>query len=135
MMAFDAVKRNVCVVKRETTSSPLQALILMNGPQFVEASRILAEDLIRLHGNAVEAAIGEAFLRLTGRETDERQAAILRILFDEQLDHFQAHPDEAAAWLKTGHRKADAEIDPARLAAVGVLVNGIMNLDLSVMKR
>ena len=67
MIALDAPKRDVCMVKRDTTATPLQAFIFMNDPQFVEAARVLAESLTKQHGDDTTAMIQEAFQRLVSR--------------------------------------------------------------------
>ena len=72
MMALDASKRDICVVKRERTSSPVQALVLLNDPQLVEASRVLAHQLVAWHGEDTGGIVVEAFRRLTSRRTRKK---------------------------------------------------------------
>ena len=103
MMTLDAAKRDVCRVKRERTSSPLQALAMLNGPQFVEASRALSHRLIKKHGEtAVDPMARDLFRTLTSRHPSERELAVIRDLFEQQLIYFRENPAAALAYLSTG---------------------------------
>ncbi|MCH2179161.1 MAG: DUF1553 domain-containing protein [Mariniblastus sp.] len=103
MMALDAAKRDVCRVKRERTSSPLQALAMLNGPQFVEAARALSYRLIEQHGDdhSEEVAV-DMFRILTSRRPTEVEVTIIQKLFLSQLDYFKADPDAAREYLSQG---------------------------------
>jgi hypothetical protein len=135
MMTLNASKRDVCRVRREVTASPLQAFVLLNGPQFVEASRVMGAHLLRKHKDAPDALVADAFRTLTSREPDRKEAKVLRTIYAEQLAHFEAHPDQAAALLKTGQAPQEKDLPPSQQAAATVLVNAIMNLDEAVTKR
>jgi hypothetical protein len=135
MTALDAAKREVCEVKREQTSSPLQALILLNDPQFVEAGRILAESLVQKHGPEIDQLIHDAFRRLTSRTPSDRELAILKSMYERQRDHFAEHTTDALALLRTGRAKRNERLDLASVAAVTIVVNTLMNYDECVMKR
>ena len=67
MVTLDAAERNICVARRQETATPMQALVLLNDPQFVEAARLLAERMIREGGEDLEGRITYAFRLLTGR--------------------------------------------------------------------
>ncbi|NNE00548.1 MAG: DUF1553 domain-containing protein, partial [Pirellulaceae bacterium] len=135
MMALDAAKRDVCRVQRERTASPLQAFVLLNGPQFVEASRGLAEQLVVQHGQNSEQIVADAFRRLTSRRASKKELAVLNQLYDNQLQYFRDHNDDAQAFLKVGDAIANDKCDPAELAATTVVVSTLLNYDESVMKR
>jgi hypothetical protein len=126
MMAFDAVKRDVCSAKRETTSTPLQALVLLNGIQFVETSRHLAEKTLQKHPAEVKVVIQEMYLRLASRHPDEKEIKILSAIFEEQLFHFKAHPEEAKSFLTQGHTKTKSPTP--ELAALTTVAQAILNL-------
>ena len=135
MMSLDASKRDVCSVKRERTSSSLQALVLLNDPQLVEAARMLAQHVVLRHGDDTGAAIDDVFRILTARHPTDRQREILERLYREQLDHFQSDPSRAERFLTIGDAPRDESIDAARLAALGVVASAVMNLDECVMRR
>jgi hypothetical protein len=135
MMTLDASKREVCRVRRERTASPLQALVTLNGPQFVEASRFLAERLIKQHGEDDDAILIDLFRTLTSRRPNDAESQIVRELYEAQTAHFAANPDQASAFLKTGDKAAAKELPAIRLAALGVVANALMNFDECAMKR
>ncbi|MBQ18631.1 MAG: hypothetical protein CMJ65_16070 [Planctomycetaceae bacterium] len=135
MMTLDASKRDVCVVKRERTSSPLQACVLLNGPQFVEAARVFGQVLLKKHGDNLDALVTEMFRRLTSRRPSDREREILGRAFAEQLAYFTADPKRAEAFLKTGKAPVDKTLPAVRIAAAGMLANTLMNFDECLMKR
>ena len=106
MLALDAAKRDVCRVKRERTSSPLQALAMLNGPQFVEASRALSQRLIREHGtdskDSVDEIATDMFRTLTSRTPTDSERAIIRNLFNGQRQHFLENPESVVKYLSNG---------------------------------
>jgi hypothetical protein len=104
MLTFDATTREVCTAKRETTSTPLQALVLLNDPQFLEAARVLAEQLVAAHPDAPRLRAHAAFRRLTGRTPDPQETEILERLFQEQRSYFQANPDAASRYVRVGSK-------------------------------
>jgi hypothetical protein len=135
MMALDASKRDICVVKRERTSSPVQALVMLNDPQLVEACRVLAQRLVARHGENVEAIVEEAFRRLTSRRPTPQQQDLLVKLYQEQHLHYTANPDAATALLATGQARVPGDLPPEQVAAVSIVVNLLMNFDACVVKR
>ncbi len=135
MMTLDASKRDVCRVKREKTSSPLQAFVLMNGPQFVEASRVLAQKLLQQHKQPNEQLFRDLFRILTSRQPTRQELEVLENLYQSQYEQFKKEPRRAKQYLSVGDRKPDEKIDSAMLAAVGVVANTLLNFDEAVMKR
>jgi hypothetical protein len=135
MLTFDAVTREVCTAKRETTSTPLQALVLMNDPQFVEAARVLGEKLLIQFPDDEVARNHEAFRALTGRTPDKTEARILAQLFAEQKAEFARNTDSAVKLLAVGESKRDESLPPVDYAAMTTLVNAIMNFDDFVIER
>jgi hypothetical protein len=135
MLAFDAVTREVCTVARTRTNTPLQALVLLNDVQFVEAARALAIAVAQNQPD-LEHQIREAFLRLTARLPDDTELPLLLRLFHEQRALF-ADPtrQDAAQFLKIGQSPPSEAIAPADLAALTVLCQAILNLDATIYKR
>jgi hypothetical protein len=134
MTSFDAVSREFCTARRERTATPLQALVLLNDPQFVEAARVLAERLIVEHG-AVEARLNTAFRLLTSRVPTAKEKEILKRLYDEQREHYANHRPDAAKLLATGESPRDQKIDLVDHAAMTMVVNMLMSFDECVTKR
>ena len=107
MTTFDAVSREVCVARRDVTTTPLQSLVLLNDPQFVEAARVLAQRLVRQYPRDPAARHSEAFRRLTGRAPDAREADILAQTFEEQRRIYRADPQATRALLEVGRAPRD----------------------------
>ena len=135
MIMFDAVSREVCTAKREVTATPLQALVLLNDPQFVEAARGLAERLLRRFPTDQGARHREAFRALTGRPPDEIEGALLTRLFDEQKELFAQNLDQAVKFVDVGDSAFDDTLPRADLAAMTAVASAIMNLEEFVVVR
>lgn len=135
MLTFDATSREVCTAKRETTATPLQALVLLNDPQFVEAARVLGEDMVRSEPRDARRRIASLFERVTGRLPDAREREILGRLYEEQLRIFLRDPDGAEKFLSVGEKPHARLLPHAEVAATTVLAGAVMNHDEFVMKR
>ncbi len=135
MTAFDAPDRSVCTVKREKTNTPLQALILMNDPQFVEASRVLAERMQKEGGDAFETQARYAFRLLCSRMPTTKEMELLSRQYQKSLTKYQKEPSAADALLQIGAHPMDERLDKIRTAALTVVVNTLMNFDETYMKR
>jgi hypothetical protein len=135
MLTFDATSREVCTARRETTTTPLQALVLLNDPQFVEAARVWAERLVREAGSDLEGRFVRAFRLGTGRAPGRQELAVLADLYREQLARFAREPDAAGHLLGVGERPADRSLPADQVAAMTVVASAVMNLDEFVMKR
>ena len=135
MVAFDAPRRAVCISRRERTDSPLQALILLNGVQYIEAARVLGEKLHLEAKGDLPKMIESGFLRCLSRKPDAKELQICAQLYQEQLAHFKTVPKEAEELLKTGNAKHDASVPAPEAAAAAVLAQALMNHDASVVKR
>jgi hypothetical protein len=133
MTTFDAADRSVCTVSRQSTSSPLQALVLLNDVQFVEAARFVGRRMLK-EGGATEASqVAWAFRLITSRSPSEKERAVLERLFKEQKALFEKDPAAVKKLLAVG----DAPAGPAsaELAAATVLANVLFNHDEAVMRR
>ena len=135
MIAFDAPRRAVCTAKRERTDSPLQALILLNGVQYVEAARVLGESLHLTTGGDVLKMIEQGSVRCLSRHPDKRETDILAQLYQEQLQHFTRHPMEAEELLKIGQKVRDQSLPAPEAAAATMLAQALLNHDECVVKR
>ena len=134
MMALDAAKREVCRVKRSRTSSPLQALVLLNGPQFVEAARGLACRVMDEHDEPV-AQLRTLFRTLTSQSPDDDELRVLRDLYEAQRVYFQADPRAAADYLAVGKLRVGEQHEPHRLAALASVANALFVFDECMMKH
>ena len=134
MTAFDAPNRSVCTAQRQYTNTPMQALVLLNDPQFVEASRYLAQAALE-GSQELDKGIAWAFRKLTGVEIEESQLNILTHLFQEELSRFEKIPMDAATYGSIGQAVLAEGLDAAQLASMTVVVNTIMNFDDFYMKR
>lgn len=135
MVAFDAPRRAVCIARRERTDSPLQALVLMNGVQYVEASRVLGETLHASTNGDIERMIELGAMRCLSRPADQAEIKILKRLYEEQLAHFTEHSDQAAELLKVGSAARNEMIPVPQAAAATVLAQALLNHDICVVKR
>jgi len=133
MTTFDAADRSVCSARRQSTSTPLQALALLNDPQHIEAARVLACKLIAAHPTA-ETRLATAFRTIVGRAASEKETAILLRLHKEQRDHYRKHPTEAETLLKAGAAPKPTG-DAVEPAALTIVVQAVLNHDEAVNRR
>jgi mono/diheme cytochrome c family protein len=129
MEIFNAPSREVCTVRRERTNTPLQALVTLNDPQFVEAARYLAERTLTDGGEQSEARVDFLARRLLARSLRAEEAPIVQAGLNDLLTYYQAHADEAKQLIEVGEVKADAKLDVPSLAAWTMLANELFNLD------
>ncbi|MEI6712642.1 MAG: DUF1553 domain-containing protein [Verrucomicrobiota bacterium] len=135
MMSFDASRRAVCAAKRERTNTPLQSLILLNGPQYVEAARVLGEKLHQQHQGNISTMVEDGFLSCLSRFPDNREKEISEALYREQLEYFTSHPEEAKSLLKIGQTATNKNLPEPQAAAATVLAQALLNHDGSVVKQ
>jgi hypothetical protein len=132
MMTLDAAKREVCSARRERTTSPLQALVMLNDPQLVEAARMIGSAAIQRHPQDPNAMVVRMFRCLTSRRPETAEMSILRRLYDEQLSFFEQHPEDAEKLLDG--RTASIGNVPQQ-AAAQMVASTLLNLDACVIKR
>lgn len=133
LATFDASSRSYCVVRRQQTNTPLQALVTLNDPTFIEASRVLGEQMTKA-GSGPQGII-DAYRKLTGRTPNPQETELLTKLRNTEQQRFSAHPQKAKGWLHTGQYAADKKLDAALLAANAVVANTILNSDAALTKR
>lgn len=133
MATFDAPSRSYCVVRRQKTNTPLQSLVTLNDPTFVEAARVLGEQITK--ENDTRAGIVAAYRRLTGRTPDAKEIDLLLELQRVEYTKFRDNPNKAKGWLTTGQYAVDRKLDTSLVAANTVVASTIMNSDATLTKR
>ena len=128
MDIFNAPNRETCTVRRERTNTPLQALVTLNDPQFVEAARVLAEHALKA-APETDARIDFIAHRLLARPLRAEETTTIEKSLSDLEDFYKAHTDDAKQLIGVGEVKADAALDPPTLAAWTMVTNELMNLD------
>ncbi len=134
MAALDAPSREVCVVRRQRTNTPLQALVLMNDPTFVEAARALAELAMKEAATPADR-IALGFRRALGRRPSTAEAAVLEGLHRAEKARFEADRAGALRLLSVGDRPRDVALDAADFAAWTMVMHAILNLDEAITRE
>jgi mono/diheme cytochrome c family protein len=129
MNALDAPSRESCVIRRERTDTPLQALLLLNETQFVEAARALAERALREAGPTPEARITRLFELATCRAPDKEELAELLGLYRDHRKMYDRDLEAAKGLISVGETKPSPSLDPRELAAWTMVANLVLNLD------
>ncbi len=143
MVNFDACKRDTPTVTRATTTTPLQALTLLNDPAYVECAKVLGQRMLkdkeplgraRVLDKAGEEArrLAYGFRLCTSRQPTEREAEVLRQLLEDQRAHYTADPDAAKKLLAVGDAKVDETTDPAEAAAWAAVGSALLNIDATI---
>jgi hypothetical protein len=126
LMTFDAPSREECTVNRAASNTPLQALVMLNDPIFVEAARVFAQN--SLHTGGFHARLNWAFARALSRAPTPQERRILSGLYATSLARFRASPENARRFLSAG----DAPLPPGgatpQLAAMTTVTRAILNL-------
>ena len=129
MNILDAPSREACTIRRERTNTPMQALMLMNDPQFVEAARVFAERTVKEGGETPEERIAFMFEIATAREPKPSEAALLLETLQVHAEEFKADPEAAKALISVGESKPDEKLDAVEVATWTMIANLILNLD------
>ncbi len=129
MEIFNAPTRETCTVKRERTDTPLQALVTLNDPQFVEAARNLAEHTIKEGGAKSKERLDYMAEKLLARNLKFDERKVTETVLNDLLKHYKAAPKDAEALISVGESKVDPTIDKPTLAAYTMVANELMNLD------
>ncbi len=133
LSTLDAPDREVCTVRRANTNTPLQALVLMNDPTYIEASRKFAERLLQEAPDET-ARFALAFRTATGRAASERELAALQKVFTSQLTRYSNNVTSALDLLKVGDSAYDKRFDVPQLAAWTMVASTLLNLDETITK-
>ncbi len=132
MTIFDAPTREKCTLRRGVTNTPLQALVLMNDPQFVEAARMFAERIIKEGGESIESKIEFAMRTATARQPSQPAAAVIKATFEHEKTVFAQDVERAVKLLSVGEKPRDEALDPAEHAAWTIIGSMILNLDETI---
>ena len=134
MLIFDAPTREYCVVRRPRTNTPLQALTLLNDPQFVEASRAFAQRIMTEAADDPQKRIIYAFRLATARTPGADEIKVLLDVYQQQLAEYRKDKSAAEKLLGVGGFKARPDLDNSELAAWTAIASMILNLDETVTK-
>ena len=135
LLTFDAPTREECTINRVNSNTPLQALVLLNDPIYVEAARAFAGSLLAAPRGTAGARIDAAFLRALSREPTAPERGILLGLYQDSLKQFRAAPAEARQFLRVGEAPLPAHADPAELAALATVTRAILNLHETITRN
>ena len=129
---FDAPNREVCTVFRQRTQTPLQSLVLMNDPAFVECARGLAQRVMAEEPSDLSRRILRAFRLTLGRMPGSDEIALLEKTYEQQLAAFEADPEKAEKLLKVGESKVPESMDRSKLAPMMAVANVLLNLNETI---
>jgi hypothetical protein len=132
MMTFNAAAREICIVRNDLTTTPLQALTMMNNKTFVEAARFLAERMMQAKGQRPRQRVAEAFRRVTSRAPRKAELDLLMKDFSFYLKDFRKKPNAAKRLLSVGEKLRNPRLPAAQLAAYALVANTILNLDEAI---
>ncbi len=129
MDIFNAPSREVCTVRRERTNTPLQSLVTLNDPQFIEAARHLAQVVLKQGGPTDASRLELLAKRLLARPLRAEEVAVVQASLKDLLAYYQSHAEQANQLLAVGESKPDPSLAPPLLAGWTMLANELMNLD------
>jgi hypothetical protein len=135
LITFDAPDREKCTARRAVTNTPLQALVLLNDPTYIEASRALAEKTMREAGPDAARRIRYAFRLATAREPDTKEVQVLRDMERAQLAEYRRNKAAAQELLQVGESKYSPRMDASELAAWTTVASTILNLDETITRE
>ena len=132
---FDAPSRGECAVSRPRTNTPLQALVTMNDPVFVEASRVFAQRVMQEGGESLDDRLTIAFRKVVARPPSDDEVTLLRQLYQDRLGRYQADPTAALALVQHGKADRPEELKVDELAAWTSLGSLLLNLDETITRE
>ncbi len=130
---FDAPDRSSCISRRQRTNTPSQALVVLNDPTFVEASKVMGEYMTRKRNPA--EAIREVYRKVTARNPNDQELKLLVSLHRQTYERFKKDPRKAQGWLDSGFYLVDPDLYLVQIAANAVVASVILNSDASIMNR
>ena len=131
---FDAPNREVCTFLRQRTQTPLQSLVMMNDPVYIEAARGLAQRVLAEEPSDLQKRLIKAFRHTLGRPPAASEIDVLRKTYEEQRANFQQDPKAAEAFLKVGELKLPEKMEPVDFAALAATASVLLNLNETITK-
>ena len=128
MMTLDATSRDLCTIKRQETNTPLQALVLLNDPQMIEAAKMLALKVLKITTNEKER-LTLMFRAASSRIPNDDELTILQNYLKEGWENYNDHPEQAEQYINIGKHPFPTTINAIELAAYTLTANIILNLD------
>ncbi len=135
MMNFDAPNREVCFARRPRTNTPLQSLVLMNDPTYIEAARMLAQQMLVAEVSTTAERIQVGYQRCLAREATEAELAVMQELLEQAVQQFRQQVGAAEALNAIGATRAADGLDTVEVAAWTMVGSTLLNLDETVSKR
>ena len=135
MTAFNAAAREICIVRNDLTTTPLQALTMMNNKTFVEAARFHGERMMKPKGQPTRQRLAKAFRRVTSREPRTAELDLLMKDFQAYQKDFRENPKAAMKLLSVGEKPHDPSLPADQLAAFTLVASTIFNLDEAIMQN
>ena len=133
LYTFDQPDREVCTVRRQRTNTPLQALVLLNDPTYLEACKVIGERINK--EGATPSSIAKAYKRITGTEVDQEQLKLLVDLQKQEYEIFKSDGKKKKGWIEAGDFEIDRSLDTDMTAANAIVASVILNSDASITKR
>ncbi|MCW3098876.1 MAG: Protein of unknown function (DUF1553)/Protein of unknown function (DUF1549)/Planctomycete [Chthonomonadaceae bacterium] len=135
LLAFDAPSREECVADRPRSNTPLQALVLMNDPTYVEAARSLAEHLMQEGGGTLPERLNYAFQRTIARRATPAEIAVLSSLYQKHFQEYTSDPTSAQKLLTAGEHPVPKDLNSTELAAWTSVARVILNLNETITRE
>lgn len=135
LLAFDAPNREECTADRPRSNTPLQSLVLLNDPSYVEASRAFAENILRSGGSTARDRLDWAFRRAVSRSIKPAESEVLERLLQSHLDEYKSDASAANELLTVGAKPAPADLDKSELAAWTSVARTILNLHETITRN
>lgn len=133
LSTFDQPDREVCTVRRQKTNTPLQALVLLNDPTYLEAAKVIGETITK--NESIEKGISIAYNKATGRKINAEQLKVLLKLQEEEYGKFKSDRNRSKGWLEAGDYTIDNSLNRNSVAANAVVASVILNSDAVITKR
>ena len=133
MLMYDASNRDQCEVRRLTTNTPLQALVMLNDPMVLEASRVLSEKLV-VTQLPLEEKVEKAFQLILCRQPDEKEKALLTTYFQDEFKRFSGNPEAAGKFIEVGEFPRQETENQTEVAALMQVIHTIFNMEEAITK-